>query len=252
MPATKSRPKKGKRSDKKPGGRLEGRVALVTGASRGIGAAVARRFAREGAHLVLTARTTGGLEEVDDEIREISGEAATLVPLDLTDFDAIDRLGAAIFERFKRLDVLVGNAGQLGTLSPLGHIDPATWDRVLAVNTTANWRLIRSMDPLLRASDAGRAMFVTSTVAREARAYWGIYAVSKAALEMTVLIYAAEVAKTNVKANLINPGPTRTAMRAEAFPGEDPETLKTPEDVTDLFVEMAEAKCTRNGKLLKP
>ena len=144
--------------DIKPGEkRLEDRIALVTGASRGIGAAIARRFAREGAHLVLTARTTGGLEEVDDEIREISGEAATLVPLDLTDFDAIDRLGASIFERFKRLDVLVGNAGQLGALSPLGHIEPKTWDRVLAVNTTANWRLIRSMDPLLRASDAGRA-----------------------------------------------------------------------------------------------
>ncbi len=236
----------------KTGGRLEGRVALVTGASRGIGAAVARRFAREGAHLVLTARTTGGLEDIDDEIREISGEAATLVPLDLTDFDAIDRLGASIFERFERLDVLVGNAGQLGTLSPLGHIDPETWNRVLAVNTTANWRLIRSMDPLLKASDAGRVMFVTSTVGQEPRAYWGIYAVSKAALEMTALTYAAEVAKTNVRVNLINPGPTRTAMRAEAFPSEDPETLKTPDDITDLFVELAEAKCTRNGERLQP
>jgi NAD(P)-dependent dehydrogenase (short-subunit alcohol dehydrogenase family) len=232
--------------------RLEDRIALVTGASRGIGAAIARRFAREGAHLVLTARTTGGLEEVDDEIREISGEAATLVPLDLTDFDAIDRLGASIFERFKRLDVLVGNAGQLGALSPLGHIDPKTWDRVLAVNTTANWRLIRSMDPLLKASDAGRVIFLTSTAGHEPRAYWGIYAVSKAALEMTALTYAAEVEKTNVQVNLINPGPTRTAMRAEAFPGEDPETLKTPDDVTDLFVELAEAKCTRNGELLQP
>ncbi len=252
MPTTKSRPKKGKRSGTKPGGRLEGRIALITGASRGIGAAVARRFAREGAHLVLTARTTGGLEEVDDEIREISGEAATLVPLDLTDFDAIDRLGASIFERFKRLDVLVGNAGQLGALSPLGHTEPKTWDRVLAVNTTANWRLIRSMDPLLKASDAGRAVFVTSTVGREPRAYWGIYAVSKAALEMTARVYAAEVVKTNVRVNLINPGPTRTAMRAEAFPGEDPETVKIPDDVTDLFVELAEAKCRRNGELLKP
>jgi len=234
------------------GKRLEGRVALITGASRGIGAAVARRFAREGAHLVLTARTTGGLEEIDDDIRDISGEAATLVPLDLTDFDAINRLGAAIFERFKRLDVLVGNAGQLGTLTPLPHTDPETWDRVLAVNATANFRLIRSMDALLRASDAGRAMFVTSTVGREARAYWGIYAVSKAALEMTARIYAAEVVKTNVRVNLINPGPTRTAMRAEAFPGEDPETVKTPDSVTDLFVELAEASCTRNGELLQP
>ncbi len=228
--------------------RLDGRIALVTGASRGIGAAVARRFAEEGAHLVLTARTTGGLEELDDDIQKITGEPATLVPLDLTDFDAIDQLGASLFDRFGKLDVLIGNAGQLGTLSPLAHTDPGTWDRVLAVNVTANWRLIRSMDPLLRAADAGRAVFVTSTVAREARAYWGIYAVSKAALEMTALIYAAEVAKTSVRVNLLNPGPTRTAMRAEAFPGEDPETLKTPESLTGLFVDLAETACTRNGE----
>ncbi len=230
--------------------RLDGRIALVTGASRGIGGAVARRFAREGAHLVLTARTTGALEEIDDEIQKITGEPTTLVPLDLTDFDAIDQLGASLFDRFGRLDVLVGNAGQLGTLSPLAHTDPKTWDRVMAVNATANWRLIRGMDPLLRASDAGRAVFVTSTVARDARAYWGVYAVSKAALEMTVLIYAAEVAKTNVRANLINPGATRTAMRAEAFPGEDPETLKKPESITGLFVDLAEAACTMNGELI--
>ncbi len=230
--------------------RLDGRIALVTGASRGIGAAVARRFAEEGAHLVLAARTTGGLEELDDEIQKITGEPATLVPLDLTDFDAIDQLGASLFDRFGKLDVLIGNAGQLGTLSPLAHTDPKTWDRVMAVNATANWRLIRSMDPLLRASDAGRAVFVTSTVARDARAYWGIYAVSKAALEMTALIYAAEVAKTNVRVNLINPGATETAMRAEAFPGEDPETLKKPESITGLFVDLAEAACTKNGELV--
>ncbi len=232
------------------GTRRKGRSALVTGASRGIGAAVARRFAREGAHLVLIARTTGGLEELDDDIQKITGEPATLVPLDLTDFDAIDQLGASLFERFGKLDVLVGNAGQLGTLSPLAHTDPKTWDRVMAVNATANWRLIRSMDPLLRASDAGRAVFVTSTVARDARSYWGIYAVSKAALEMTALIYAAEVAKTNVRVNLINPGATETAMRAEAFPGEDPETLKKPESITGLFVDLAEAACTKNGELV--
>ncbi len=232
------------------GKRLDGRIALVTGASRGIGAAVARRFAEEGAHLILAARTTGGLEELDDEIQKITGEPATLVPLDLTDFDAIDQLGASLFDRFGKLDVLIGNAGQLGTLSPLAHTDPKTWDRVMAVNATANWRLIRSMDPLLRASDAGRAVFVTSTVARDARAYWGIYAVSKAALEMTALIYAAEVAKTNVRVNLINPGATETAMRAEAFPGEDPETLKKPENITGLFVDLAEAACTMNGELI--
>jgi NAD(P)-dependent dehydrogenase (short-subunit alcohol dehydrogenase family) len=232
--------------------RLDGRIALVTGASRGIGAAVAKRFAREGAHLVLCARTTGALEEIDDEIQKITGEPATLVPLDLTDYAAIDKLGAAIFERFEKLDVLVGNAGQLGTLSPLGHIDPKVWDTVMAVNVTANWRLIRSMDPLLRASDAGRAIFVSSGVGREAKAYWGAYAVSKAALEMTALIYAAEMEKTSVCVNLINPGATRTSMRAQAFPGEDPDTLKTPESITGLFVDLAEASCTLNGELLQP
>lgn len=232
--------------------RLDGRIALVTGASRGIGAAVAKRFAREGAHLVLCARTTGALEEIDDEIQKITGEPAALVPLDLTDYAAIDKLGAAIFERFEKLDVLVGNAGQLGTLSPLGHIDPKVWDTVMAVNVTANWRLIRSMDPLLRASDAGRAIFVSSGVGREAKAYWGAYAVSKAALEMTALIYAAEMEKTSVCVNLINPGATRTSMRAQAFPGEDPDTLKTPESITGLFVDLAEASCTLNGELLQP
>ncbi len=232
------------------GGRLEGRIALITGASRGIGAAVAKRFAQEGAHLVLTARTPGGLEEIDDEIQKITGEPATLVPLDLTDFDAIDQLGAAIFERFKKLDILVGNAGQLGTLSPMGHLQPEVWEGVMDVNVTANWRLIRSMDPLSKASDAGRAMFVSSAVGRKARAYWGAYAVSKAALEMMALVYAAEVEKTNVRVNLISPGSTRTAMRAEAFPGENPDTLHTPESITGTFVELAEASCTRNGELL--
>jgi len=231
--------------------RLQGRIALVTGASRGIGRAVAERFAREGAHVVLTARTAGALEEVDDEIQRITGEPATLVPLDLTDFGAIDQLGAAIFERFQRLDVLVGNAGLLGTLGPIHQTDPDTWDQVMAVNATANFRLIRSMDPLLRASDAGRAIFVTSTVGREARAYWGVYAVSKAALEMAARVYAAEVAKTPIRVNLINPGATRTAMRAMAYPGEDADTLKTPESVTGLFVDLAEPACDRNGELLK-
>jgi len=232
--------------------RLDGRIALITGASRGIGAAVAKRFSQEGAHVILTARTTGALEEIDDEIQKITGEPATLVPLDLTDFDAIDTLGGAIFERFKKLDVLVGNAGQLGTLSPLGHIDPHVWDQVIAVNVTANWRLIRSMDPLLRASDAGRAIFVTSAVGHEARAYWGTYAVSKAALEMTALIYAAELENTPVRVNLINPGATRTDMRAQAFPGEDPDTLKAPEEITGLFVDLAEASCSLNGQILEP
>jgi NAD(P)-dependent dehydrogenase (short-subunit alcohol dehydrogenase family) len=229
-------------------GRLAGRVALVTGASRGIGRAVALRFAREGADVVLVARTGAALEEVDDEIRA-GGGAATLVPADLTEYDVIDRMGAAVYERWGRLDVLVGNAGMLGVLSPLSHISPEVWDQVLAVNVTANWRLIRSFDPLLRASAAGRLIFVTSGVS-SGRAYWGAYAVSKGALETMVRTYAAEVAKTPVRANLINPGPTRTSMRANAYPGEDPATIKSPEAVTDAFVDLADAACSRNGEVV--
>ncbi len=232
------------------GAQLEGRIALITGASRGIGAAVARRFAAEGAQLVLVARTTGGLEEVDDEVREISGDRATLVPLDLTDYAGIDNLSAALYKRFGRLDALIGNAGELGVLSPMGHIDPETWDRVIAVNLTANWRLIRSFDPLLRCSDAGRAVFVTSTVGHQARGYWSAYSVSKAALEMMVKIYAAENTETNIRANLLNPGPTRTAMRALAMPGEDPKTVKTSDSITNEFVRLSEPACTLNGETI--
>jgi NAD(P)-dependent dehydrogenase (short-subunit alcohol dehydrogenase family) len=232
-----------------PERRLSGRVALVTGASRGIGRAVAKRFANEGAELVVTARTQGALEELDDEIRATS-RACVLVACDLRDFATIDRMGAAVFERFGRLDVLVANAAQLGVLSPLHHIDPATWEETIAVNLTANWRLIRSFDPLLRSSAAGRAIFVTSGAAQVPIPYWGAYATTKAALEMMVRIYAAEVAKTNVRVNLVNPGATRTRMRAEAFPGEDPEGLKAAESVTDLFVELAGAACARNGEVL--
>ena len=231
-------------------GRLAGRIALVTGASRGIGAAVAKRYAAEGAKLVLAARTVGGLEEVDDEIRLAGGEEATLVPLDLRDFDAIDQLGAALYQRFGRLDVLVGNAGVLGVLSPLGHIDPRVWQETIDVNLTANWRLIRSLDPLLRQSEAGRAIFVTSGAADAARAYWGPYAVSKIALEMLVKTYAAELAKTEVRVNLVSPGVVRTRMRAQAFPGEDPLKLAAPEDVTEVFVELAAAACNRNGQVV--
>jgi NAD(P)-dependent dehydrogenase (short-subunit alcohol dehydrogenase family) len=226
-------------------------VALITGASRGIGAAVARRFAAEGAQVVLSARTVGGLEEVDDAIREAGGGAATLVPLDLRDFDGLDRLGASLHERFGRLDVLVGNAGVLGTLAPIGHIEPKTWAEALEVNLTANWRLIRSLDPLLRQSEAGRAIFVTSGAAVRVHAYWGAYAVTKAALEMLVKTYAAEIEKTAVRANLINPGPIRTAMRAKAFPGEDPASLRLPEAVTDAFVDLAAPGCTKNGEVVE-
>jgi NAD(P)-dependent dehydrogenase (short-subunit alcohol dehydrogenase family) len=223
----------------------------VTGASRGIGRAVAKRFAQEGADLVLIARTVGALEELDDEIRGITGKTSLLVPLDLREFDAIDRLGAALFERFGRLDVLVGNAGDLGTLTPVGHIEPKEWQRVLDVNLTANWRLIRSLDPLLRLSDAGRAIFVSSGAARGARAYWGTYAITKAALEMLVTTYSEEIKQTKVRANLIDPGRTRTGMRAQAYPGEDPMTLPTPDEVAEKFVPLACADFDGNGQLIK-
>jgi NAD(P)-dependent dehydrogenase (short-subunit alcohol dehydrogenase family) len=224
-------------------GRLAGKVALVTGASRGIGAAVAVRFAEEGAHVVLAARTVGGLEEIDDKIRAAGG-SATLVPVDLRDFIKIDELAAAIYDRWGRLDILVGNAAEFGVFSPLGHIDPAVWNEVMDLNLTANWRLIRAMDPLLRAAPAGRAIFVTSAIARGRFAYWGPYAVSKAALDMLVRIYAAEIAKTN----LIDPGIVRTRLRARAFPGEDPAPLPSPESVTDAVLALALPDCLRNGE----
>jgi NAD(P)-dependent dehydrogenase (short-subunit alcohol dehydrogenase family) len=228
---------------------FSGRIALVTGASRGIGRAAAKALATEGAHVILVARTIGALEEIDDEIRH-GGGAATLVPLDLKDFPALDRLGATIFERWGKLDALFGNAGVLGTLTPLAHLDPKTFAECLDVNVTANWRLIRSLDPLLRRSDAGRALFVTSGAAHGFRAYWGGYAMSKAALEAIVLTYAAECAATTVKVNLINPGPLRTRMRQKAMPGEDPDSLAPPEAVCPLVLELLSPGCTRNGELV--
>ncbi|HEU0072307.1 MAG TPA: SDR family NAD(P)-dependent oxidoreductase [Alphaproteobacteria bacterium] len=232
-------------------GRLAGRVALITGASRGIGAAVAKRYAAEGAHVILTARTVGGLEEVDDSIRKAGHGEATLVPLDLAKGAEIDKLGPAILERFGKLDILVGNAGQLGTLSPMGHIDPPVWDRVFAINTTANWRLIRICEPLLKLSPSGRAIFVTSGAADGKHPYWGAYAASKAALEVMVKTWASELAESKVKANLINPGATRTRMRAEAFPGEDAMKLKTGEDIAGTFVDLASASETRQGEIIR-
>jgi NAD(P)-dependent dehydrogenase (short-subunit alcohol dehydrogenase family) len=227
-------------------GRLEGRIALITGASRGIGAAVAERYAREGAHVILVARTTGGLEEIDDRVQALGGQA-TLVPLDLLDGEAIDRLGGAIAERWGRLDVLVGNAAMLGDLSPVGHFAPDLWEAVFALNVHANWRLIRACDALLRASESGRAIFVTSGITQHIAPYWGAYSASKAALEKLVLTYAAEVAQTPVRVNLLNPGPTRTSMRAQAFPGEDPKTLPAPETITESFVALAEPGFDGNG-----
>jgi NAD(P)-dependent dehydrogenase (short-subunit alcohol dehydrogenase family) len=230
--------------------RLAGRLALVTGASRGLGAAIARRFAAEGAQLILVARTVGGLEEVDDAVRAVGG-SATLVPLDLRDFDAIDRLGQSLYERFGRLDILVANAAVLGTLSPAGHITPRDWSDVIDLNLTANWRLIRSLDPLLRASEAGRAIFITDALARHPRAFWGAYAASKAGLEALVRVYADETARTRLRVNLFDPGRMRTRLRARAYPGEKPESVPPPESVTDGLVELAEAGCTLHGEVIR-
>ena len=228
---------------------LQDRIALVTGASRGIGRAAALGFAEAGAHVVAVARTQGALEELDDEIRARGGDPATLVPLDLKDMAALDRLGAALHERWGKLDVLFGNAGILGDLTPLGHVDPKTWDTLMAVNVTANWRLIRSLDPLLRASDAGRAIFVSSGAAHKCTAYWGPYSVSKAALEALARTYAAETVETRVRVMLVNPGPLRTRMRASAMPGEDPETLRTPDDLAPHIVRLASPEWSETGKL---
>jgi NAD(P)-dependent dehydrogenase (short-subunit alcohol dehydrogenase family) len=227
------------------------RVALVTGASRGIGRAVALELARAGAHVVALARTQGALEELDDDIRALGGEA-TLVPCDLADFEAIDRLGAAIFERWGRLDVLVGNAGILGPISPLAHVDPKDWNKVLAVNVTANWRLLRSFDLPLRASAAGRVVFVTSGAAHRARMkpYWGPYAISKAALEAMARTYAAETENiTNIKVMLANPGPLRTRMRALAMPGEDPATLAPPDGFAKKILALCAPDWSESARL---
>ncbi|MDB5474097.1 MAG: family NAD(P)-dependent oxidoreductase [Devosia sp.] len=227
---------------------LAGKVILVTGASRGIGYAAALEAARRGAHVVAVARTVGGLEELDDEIQEL-GSAATLVPLDLRDGDAIDRLGAAIFERWGALDGLIANAGQLGVLSPLPHVKPEDFDKVMAVNVTANYRLLRSTDLLLRQSSAGRAVFVSSSAARSARPFWGLYAASKAAMDALVKSYAGEVEQSKVKVNVFYPGAVRTAMRAKAMPGEDPQTLPHPSDIAPRLVDLVSPSLKENGKL---
>ena len=237
-------------------GHLHDRIALITGASRGIGAAVAERFAEEGAHVVLVARTRGGLEDVDDRIRAKLGlspeedSPATLLELDLTDLDAVDRIGPTIAQRFGKLDIVVGNAGLLGEMAPMHHIDAKVWSDVVDVNLNANWRLIRTTDPLLRQSDAGRAVFVTSGAARGKRPYWGAYAVTKAALEMMISCWAAETEETDMRINLLDPGATRTGMRADAYPGEDPSTLKPPEDLANLFVDLCSPDCDRHGDVV--
>jgi len=226
---------------------LASRIALVTGASRGIGHATARALARAGAHVIALARTQGGLEELDDEIRK-DGGTATLVPLGLTDFDGIARLGAALHQRHGKLDILVGNAGVAGPSSPLGHIDLKPWNEVIAVNLTANFQLIRCMEPLLRKSDAGRAVFLTSGAANQATAYLGPYAVSKAALETLVRVWAHETASTPMRVNLFSPGPIRTRMRASVYPGEDPMSLDTPEQAAEFIVPMCAPEWSESGK----
>lgn len=225
---------------------LAGRIALVTGASRGLGRAIALALADAGAHCVITARTAGALEDVDDEIVRLGG-TATILQLDLKRLDRIDQLGPALYERWGKLDILVGNAGTLGNLTPIAHITDETWDYTMNLNLAANFRLLRTLDPLLQRSDAGRAVFVTSGAARKSTAYWGLYAASKAALETLVKTYAAENATTNVRACLINPGPLRTAMRAKAFPGENPMTLPAPEDVAPLVVELVRPESSVAG-----
>jgi len=229
-------------------GLLDGKIALVTGASRGIGYHASLAFAREGAHVIALARTVGGLEELDDAISAIGG-TTTLVPLDLMDFEALDRLGASIDERWGRLDVFLANAGILGGLTPLGHIEPKTFDKIMAINVTANWRLARSLDPLLKASDAGRAILMSSGAAQSCKAFWGGYSISKAALEALGKTWANESESSNLTVNLVNPGATRTAMRAEAMPGEDPDTLPSPADIAEHLVRLASAANTINGGL---
>ena len=225
-------------ADPSPDRPLAGRIALVTGASRGIGEACALALAKAGAHVVALARTKGALEALDDAITQATGEPATLVPASLVDGDGLDRLGAALFERWGKLDILVANAGELGLVTPVAHLEPKTWDRAVAVNMTANYRLIRSMDPLLRRAEAGRAVFLTTRVASEPRAFWGAYAATKAGLEALVRTYADEVAHTPIRCTLLDPGPLRTRMRAAAFPGEDPADLQPPEAVVPLLMEL--------------
>jgi NAD(P)-dependent dehydrogenase (short-subunit alcohol dehydrogenase family) len=229
--------------------RLEGRVALVTGASHGIGREIAKRFAAEGAQVVAVGRNVGALEELDDEVREAGGKL-TLLPLDLTMFEKIDILGPSLYEKFGKLDIVVGNAALLGELAPVGHIDSQIFQNTFATNVTANFHLIRTTDKLLQLSDAGRAIFVTSNASAKGRAFWGLYASTKAALESLVLSYAQEMEQTSVRVNLVNPGRIRTKMRAEAYPGEDPQTLPSADSIMDVFVDLAAADCTKHGEVV--
>ncbi len=227
---------------------FNGRIAVVTGASRGIGYHIAKQLGAAGAHVIAVARTVGGLEELDDEIKAAGGEA-TLVPLDLDDMAGIDRLGGAIHERWGKLDILVANAAVLGTISPVGHVEAKVFDKVMSINVTSTWRLIRSVEPLLKASDAGRAIVLSSGVAHTCKPFWGPYAASKAAVEALVRTWAAETVSSALRVNSVNPGATRTAMRAQAMPGEDPDTLPHPSEVAAKILTLAEPWLTETGKL---
>lgn len=229
---------------------LSGRIALVTGASRGIGYALAKQLAAAGAHVVAVARTVGGLEELDDEIKAAGG-SATLVPLDLADMGGIDRLGSSIHERWGKLDVMVANAGVLGVIAPLGHVEANTFEKVMTVNVTATWRLIRSLDPLLRLSDAGRAILLSSGAAHSARAFWGPYAASKAAVEAMGRSWADETRNMPLRVNCVDPGRTRTAMRAQAVPGENPDTLPRPAEVARKILPLASPALTETGLIYR-
>lgn len=228
---------------------LQGKIALITGCSRGIGAAVAKRYIEEGVHVIAVARNSTQLEELDDYAHTYNS-SITIVPLDLQEFIKIDELGYEIAKRFGYIDILVGNAAILGVLSPLSDIKPSLWENVINLNLTANWRLIRSFNPLLRNSKAGRAIFVTSEVTKEPKSYWGPYSISKAGLEMLVKTYAEEVSITNIKVNLVNPGIVDTNMLAVALPGLDKTKITKPEDITDIFVELATEHCNINGQIL--
>lgn len=227
---------------------LKDRIALVTGASRGIGYFTALELAKAGAHVIACARTVGGLEELDDAIKAVGG-SATLVPFDLTDMGAIDRLGGSIFERWGKLDILVANAGILGVISPIGHVEAKVFERVMNINVNATWRLIRSVEPLLLRSDAGRALILSSGVAHSCRPFWGPYAASKAAVEVLARTWAAETQRTPLRILSANPGATRTAMRAQAVPGEDPTTLPHPSEVAKSLVPLVSTEMTETGKL---
>lgn len=222
-------------------GLLDGRIALVTGASRGIGRASAVGLAKAGAHVIASARTQGALEELDDEIFAATGKHATLMPFDLADGGALERIGPAVYERFQRLDIFVHAAATLGSLTPVSHHEPKDFNRVITLNLNATYRLIRSLEPVLRFSDAARAIFFTTGVAAQPRAFWGAYAASKAGMEALVRTWADEVEVSNIRAAIVNPGAMRTRMRATAYPGEDAETLPPPEEIIPLIVDLARA-----------